>query len=92
MARRPPLDPAERLVLDLCRAIEAETGGSRLRFCGIAKVQARLPRVSTEQLDAAIAVAVDRGWVAAGGTPPHSLVLEQAGLVALAKRKVLLRR
>lgn len=81
MSRQDP----ERLLRDICRAVEACHAGRRLRWCTVSDVKARLPKVSIDQLDAAIAVAVQRGWLSAAGAPAHSLILTAAGRAQLAE-------
>lgn len=54
--------------------------GRRMQWASHADVARRLPQLTTAQLDAAIAVAVERGWVQGDGTAqPHSLLLTAAG-------------
>lgn len=84
MARRPRLSPAEQLLLDVCRAVDACHGGLPLRWVGIDTVHARLPKLTLEQLDAVIAVAVDRSWLQAGGRPAHHVMLTLQGRAAIA--------
>lgn len=82
MPRQPRVDP-EHLLRDVCRAVEACHAGRRLQWCTVDRVKARLPKVSIDQLAAAIAVAVQRGWLSAAGAPAHSLILTAAGRAQL---------
>ena len=75
---RPPT--AEALLRELARAL---AGKGRLQWMAHADVAARLPHLSEDQLDALIAVAVERGWVEAGCRPAHSLLLTAVGRRAI---------
>lgn len=77
-------DPAERLVLSVCRAVLEAHADRRLRWSTVDQVQALLPTVSDAQLEAAIAVAVERGWLQSAGRPAHSVLLTAQGRGALA--------
>lgn len=71
---------AERLVLDLCRAVARLMDGRRLQHVAHADVCAGLPQATTAQIDAAIAVAAQRGWMTTSGGPqPHSVTLTAEG-------------
>lgn len=83
MSRRPKIDPAERLVLAVCRALDRAHAGKRLAWASVDDVARALPTVTSEQLDAAIAVAVERGWMQAAGRPAHSVLLTAAGRSAI---------
>lgn len=82
MPRRPPTDQIERLLLKLCQAVETVHAGRRLRWATVDQVHALLP-IDHDQLEAAIAVAVQRGWLEAAGSPAHSVLLTASGRSAL---------
>lgn len=76
-------DP-EALLLELCRAVAALQDGRRMQWIGHGDVHERLPQLSIDQLDAAIAVARERGWLNVGGEPdPLSVVLTADGWRAI---------
>lgn len=55
-----------------------------MQWIGHGDVHERLPQLSIDQLDAAIAVARERGWLNVGGEPdPLSVVLTADGWRAI---------
>lgn len=67
-------------MLDLCRAVAALQDGRRMQHIAHADVCERLPHATTAQIDAAIAVAAERGWLTTSGGPePHSVILTAEG-------------
>lgn len=63
----------------LCCALALEHRGRPVYWCSHGAVMERLPGVSIDQLDAAIARAVALDLVWTGGRPPHSLLLRPEG-------------
>jgi hypothetical protein len=78
-----PARDTERVILDVCRALETEHAGRRRRWANMDALHARLPGLAFAQLDAAIAVARSRGWIDCGGRPVHRLLLTESGRVAI---------
>jgi hypothetical protein len=65
-----------RLLRDDVRAI---TRGRPMRWVMLHELGLRHPDVGEASLDAAIALAIDKGWMVGEGAPPHSVCLKDDG-------------
>lgn len=77
----------EAVLLELCRALARIHRGHRYRWASHAELAHELASLTEEQLDLAIAAAGERGWASAGGTPPHSIMLTEAGWRAIEPKR-----
>lgn len=60
--------------------VRAITRGKPMRWLMVHELGLRHPDASAEAIDGAIALAIANGWIkGAGGEPPHSVCLTDAG-------------
>lgn len=72
---KPPLGLARKLRDD----VYAVTAGRPMRWIMVGELGLRHPNTSVATLDAALALAIEKGWMIGEGTPPHSVCLTDAG-------------
>ena len=76
----PPLSPAQFLIA-LLNAVHELTGRRPPpTWTHVDKVQSKLGTDNRDAIDAAIRVAVARGWLRANGDPPESITLTVDGV------------
>ncbi len=73
--RKPPLGLARRLRDDLY----ALTDGRPMRWIMVGELGLRHPDTALAALDAALALAIEKGWMTGEGSPPHSVCLTDEG-------------
>jgi hypothetical protein len=78
----------ERRTRALCVELAHATGGGAQRWCALDMI-AQAVGQDHDTASAAVAYAIGKNWMLAGGTPPHSISLTEAGRVlsAASKRK-----
>jgi len=81
----PNADAVHPMVLTILRAVREATRHRRLGYF-VSVADLGLAADDQERTDAAIMLAALSGWLAVGGTPPHSVALTGAGLSLLKER------
>lgn len=71
MIARPTVD---QLAIRVCHAVR-DVRGERQAWIALDRVQDHLGGESTTAIDAAVAFAAAKGWLALGGAPSHSVLL-----------------
>lgn len=74
-SRKPPLGLARTLRADVYRI----TDGRPMRWVMVHELGLRHPDASPGILDAAVALAIAKGWMTGEGTPAHSVCLTDTG-------------
>jgi len=75
MPRKPPLGLARTLRDDLYKI----TDGQPMRWIMVGELGLRHPDTAMPTLDAALALAIEKGWMTGEGTPVHSVCLTDEG-------------
>ena len=64
------------LAIEVCRAIR-DVGRDHRGWISLDRLHDRLGFATRSAIDAAVAFAVAKGWLAIGGAPAHSVLLNQ---------------
>lgn len=72
---KPPLGLARKLRDDLYRI----TSGRPLRWIMVGELGLRHPDTTMTTLEAALALAIEKGWMTGEGSPVHSVMLTDEG-------------
>lgn len=75
MPRKPPLGLARMLRDDVFKV----TTGQPMKWVMVGELGLRHPHTSIETLDAALALAIGKGWMTGEGSPVHSVCLTDDG-------------
>jgi len=75
-----PPKGSTKLARTLRDDVRAITGGVPMRWLSLHELGLRHPEAKPEAIEAAVALAIDSGWmIGEGGDPPHSVCLTDAG-------------
>ena len=75
MPRKPPLGHARKLRDDVYKV----TGGQPMKWVMVGELGLSHPDTATTTLDAALALAIGKGWMTGEGQPVHSVCLTDEG-------------
>ena len=75
MPRKPPLGLARTLRDDVFKV----TGGQPMKWVMVGELGLRHPDTAIPTLEAALALAIERGWMTGEGRPVHSVTLTDEG-------------
>jgi len=75
MPRKPPLGLARQLRDDVFEV----TAGQPMKWIMVGELGLRHPDTAMATLDAALALAIEKGWITGEGSPVHSVMLTDEG-------------